>query len=67
MDRWRGLRPITRSGLLLCSLLLVGAVGLAAGWPLLVAPTAIAIFGVAAGAVGVDSRTPGDWRRAGSR
>jgi len=67
MDRWRALSSIARSGLLLCSLLIVGALSLAAGWTWLAVPTGLAVLGVAANAVGVDSRMPGDWRRAGSR
>ena len=66
MEDWRSLSPITRSGLLLCSLVGIGAVGLVAGWVWLVVPAGLGILGVAAGAVGVDSRMPGDWSRAGS-
>jgi hypothetical protein len=67
MDRWRALSPIARSGLLVCTLLVAGAGELAVGWMLLLVPTLAALLGVAALAVGVDSRTPGDWRRASSR
>jgi hypothetical protein len=58
--------PISRAGLLLCSLVIIGVASLVAGWPGLLAPIGLAIIGVAAGAVGADSREPGDWRRAGS-
>ncbi len=67
MDRWRSLSPIARSGLLVCFLLLSSAGELVAGWTLLLVPTLGALLGVAALAVGVDSRMPGDWRRAASR
>jgi hypothetical protein len=67
MDRWRTLSPIARSGLLVCALLLASAGEIAAGWLLLLVPTIGALLGVAALAVGVDSRTPGDWRRVASR
>jgi peptidoglycan/LPS O-acetylase OafA/YrhL len=58
---------MTRSGLAVCALLLAGAGEMAFGWMLLLVPTLGALLGVAALAVGVDSRTPGDWRRAASR
>jgi hypothetical protein len=67
MDRWKALSPIARSGLTVFALLLASAGEVAAGWALLLVPTLGALLGVAALAVGVDSRTPGDWRRAASR
>ncbi|MGH2635558.1 MAG: hypothetical protein ACRDHU_05365 [Actinomycetota bacterium] len=61
--RWRSMEPLTRSGLLLGSLLALTGLAWAAGWAWLAVPAALAILGVAADAVGVDSRMPGDWRR----
>ena len=63
MDRWRSLSPIARSGLLVCSLLCLAAIGLVEGLAWIAAPAALAMLGVSAAAVGVDSRSPGDWRR----
>ena len=61
--RWRALDPLTRSGLLASSLFALVVFGWAAGWGWLVMPSVLALLGVAANAVGVDSRLPGDWRR----
>lgn len=61
--RWRALEPLTRSGLLFCPLLVLVLLGWVVGWGWLVVPSALALLGVAANAVGVDSRLPGDWRR----
>lgn len=63
MEAWRSLSPISRLGLLLCSLVGIGALGLAAGWAWLLAPTGLGMLGVAAAAIGVDSRLSGDWSR----
>jgi hypothetical protein len=54
---------LTRSGLVVGSLLVVVVLGWAAGMPWLAIMAALAILGVAANAVGVDSRMPGDWSR----
>lgn len=67
MDRKRSPEPDARSGLLLCSLILVFLVSVVAGWTLIAVPAAFAALGVAAAVVGVDSRAPGDWKRAGAR
>jgi hypothetical protein len=63
MDRWRSLSRIARSGLLVCSLVCVAALGMAGGIAWLWVPAALATLGAAAAAVGVDSRAPGDWHR----
>jgi hypothetical protein len=47
-------------------LLGLAGVSLLVGWTWFLVPAGFAILGVAAEAVGVDSRMPGDWRRAGS-
>lgn len=61
--RWKAVDPLARSGLLFCSLLALLGVAWVAGWVLVAVPAALSLVGVAAGAVGVDSRMPGDWRR----
>lgn len=67
MDRWGATEPLSRSGLLLCCLLAAAIVGWAAGWAWLAVLAALGMLGVAATAVGVDSRAPGDWRGPGTR
>lgn len=58
--------PHPGAGLFLIPLLVLMAVGLAAGWGWLVALAAIGVLDVAAVVAGTDSRAPGDWRGAGS-
>lgn len=64
----RRARPDSHAGAgpLLIALLVVLAVGLAAGWGWLVALAAIGVIDVAAVLAGADSRAPGDWRGVGS-
>ena len=66
MDRWLALSPIARQGLLICSLLVVASAAWAAGLAWLAVAAAVGVLGVAAAAIGVDSRQPGDWRPTGS-
>lgn len=54
---------LDRAGPVLCSLIVAAAVAWVAGWQWIVAPAALAVLGVAAYAVGADTRAPGDWRR----
>lgn len=61
-SRREGMR-LDRAGLALCCLIVAAALAWAAGWPWIAAPAALAILGVAAYAVGADSRAPGDWTR----
>jgi hypothetical protein len=63
MVRWRTLPPIARSGLLLCALLPIAIMGWAFTWAWVAVPAALGLLGVAAEAIGVDSRAPGDWTR----
>jgi fatty acid desaturase len=62
MERRRTSESLTRPGMLLCCLLVAAIGAVAAGWAWLAVPAALGMLGVAATAVGVDSRTPGDWR-----
>ncbi|MGZ5291334.1 MAG: hypothetical protein ACXWXQ_07500 [Actinomycetota bacterium] len=66
MDRTQATKPLARAGLLLCCLLTATIAGWAAGWTWLAVPAALGTLGVAAAAVGADSRAPGDWRRTGT-
>lgn len=63
MGTRRDVVRLDRAALVVCTLIALTAVGWLAGWPWLAAPAAMAILGVAAYAVGADSREPGDWRR----
>ncbi|HEY7754604.1 MAG TPA: hypothetical protein VID69_00065 [Actinomycetota bacterium] len=67
MDGGRSPEPSARTGLLICSLALVVLVSIAAGWVVIAVPAALAVLGMAAVVVGVDSRVPGDWKRPGPR
>lgn len=66
MARWRALPTITRSGLLVCWMLLVALAGWVLGIGWIAALAALGVLGASASAAGVDSRAPGDWTRAGS-
>jgi hypothetical protein len=66
MVRWRALTPMARSGLLILALLPLAVVGLVLAWAWVAVPTALGLLGVAAEAIGADSRAPGDWTRAES-
>jgi hypothetical protein len=53
-------------GVALASVLVATVAAWMAGWTWIAAPSVLAILGLAAGAVGADSRTGGDWRRVGT-
>jgi hypothetical protein len=61
MVRWHALPPMARSGLLIVVLVPLAIVGWALSWAWVAVPAALGLLGVAAEAVGVDSRRPGDW------
>lgn len=63
MVRWRTLPPVARSGVLMCTLVLVALLGWVLAWAWVAVSAALALLGVAAAAIGVDSRMPGDWTR----
>jgi hypothetical protein len=63
MVRWRALPPVARSGLLVCLLLPLAVAGWVLSWTWVAVPAALGVLGIAAGAIGADSRLPGDWTR----
>ena len=66
MVRWRALPSVARSGLLICGLLLLGAGGWALSLAWVAVASALGALGIAADAIGSDTRAPGDWTRADS-